>query len=433
MKYTLNEFCQKELSDCFEKIKIVDDSIDLKVMRRQVLEYYTNLFQRKSDPKQNKSFDFIDLFSGAGGLSTGLEECGLRSVLAVDNYETALRTYRFNRPDMDPNAIINEDIRDLVKNYTFPQAPVVVGGPPCQGFSEANRQRKAFDERNILYKFYVNTVDQVRPQIFLIENVEGILKVIDEIRQNFKKIGYHIFKPVLLNTSDFGFPQNRRRAFILGCSNEYLAIEHDISTIYTETIQSEKGKYCFALMDAIGDLPKLEAKTQVHATYDECQRWGYTFAGFHELTTPYTRLINVGSGKTVPILNHKAKYNNSRDIEIFRTLQPGENSNAESIRELNPYANRNDIFKDKYFKLQPDQPCKTITAHMYYDCNMYIHPYSARGLTPREAARIQGFPDNYFFLGTPNEWYRQIGNAVSPLLARVMGMALYNILLRINR
>ena len=115
---------------------------------------------------------------------------------------------------------------------------------------------------------------------------------------------------------------------------------------------------------------------------------------------------------------------NDRDINIYKSLKPGENSTSESIKKLNPYQNRNHIFKDKFFKLQPDKPSKTITAHMYYDTHMYIHPNQARGLTPREAARIQGFKDTFIFFGYPNEWYRQIGKSVSRNVASAVGHAL---------
>lgn len=170
-----------------------------------------------------------------------------------------------------------------------------------------------------------------------------------------------------------------------------------------------------------------------NATYSESATWGYTFAGFRDAASPYARLINHGLPIEVPLLNHRSKYNNDRDIQIYQLLRPGEKSDAESIQEINPYKNRADIFRDKFDKLLADEPCKAITAHMYYDCNMYIHPYQARGLTPREAARVQGFPDDYLFLGSPNEWYRQIGNAVSPLMARVLASGLKLVLERIYR
>jgi len=105
-------------------------------------------------------------------------------------------------------------------------------------------------------------------------------------------------------------------------------------------------------------------------------------------------------------------------------LAPGEDTGAEAIRDINPYKNRDHIFKDKFYRLRPNYPSKTITAHMYYDTHMYIHPNQARGLSPREAARIQGFADDFIFFGYPNEWYRQIGNAVSPIVAKAIGSAL---------
>ena len=169
-----------------------------------------------------------------------------------------------------------------------------------------------------------------------------------------------------------------------------------------------------------------------NSTHVESKKWGYTVAGISATSTEYTQLINEGIPVQRPLLNHRSKYNNERDIQIYQLLKPGEKSDAESIQEINPYKNRADIFRDKFDKLVADEPCKAITAHMYYDCNMYIHPYQARGLTPREAARVQGFPDDYFFLGSPNEWYRQIGNAVSPLMARVLANGLKCVLKRMN-
>ena len=138
----------------------------------------------------------------------------------------------------------------------------------------------------------------------------------------------------------------------------------------------------------------------------------------------YVKDIN-SKDKSLIIFNHKARYNNDRDIEIFSRLKPGEDSTAPSIQDINPYRSRNGIFKDKYFKLRPDFPCKTITAHMRLDCNMYIHPTQPRGLTVREAARVQGFPDNYVFCGTLQAMYRQVGNAVPPPLAKVLASAIY--------
>ena len=419
-----------QLGACFSKIKVVDHSIDLDDLFQKISNYYRAKF---SDPNNIPSdYDFIDLFCGAGGLSVGLEQEGFRPVMAIDKDRSATLTYRFNRPWLSESSILHEDIRQLVDKKIFPHVPLIVGGPPCQGFSVVNKHKKENDERNELYKFYVHAVDQSKPDIFLMENVEGILQLYNEIEKDFKKVGFITCTPLVLNAKDFGFPQSRKRAFILGISESHGDIAGELYKLFTQTIHSHLNEYSFTLGDAILDLPALEAKTQKNATYNESSRWGYTFAGFRDTITAYGKLINRGLPTELPLLNHRSKFNNDRDIQIYELLRPGEKSDAESIQEINPYKNRADIFRDKFDKLVADEPCKAITAHMYYDCNMYIHPTQARGLSPREAARVQGFPDDYFFLGSPNEWYRQIGNAVSPLMARVLGDGLKHVFERIN-
>lgn len=423
-------FIVNQLNSLFSKIKIIDRSVEKDQLHKQLLTYYKRKF---GSPIFSKfQYDFIDLFCGAGGLSIGLEQEGFRPVVAVDKERSAILTYRFNRPWLMDRNIIHEDIRDLVDQDIFPHVPVIVGGPPCQGFSVANKHKKENDERNSLYKFYVHSVDQAKPDIFLMENVEGILQLYNTIQEDFNKIGYITCPPLILNAKDFGFPQSRKRAFILGIKTEYGTISNELYQLFQTELQHYKDhRSLFTLWDAISDLPALEAKTMKNATYSESAVWGYTMAGFHNSESPYVRLINHGLPIEVPLLNHRSKYNNDRDIQIYQLLRQGEKSDAECIQEINPYKSRSHIFRDKFDKLRADEPCKAITAHMYYDCNMYIHPYQARGLTPREAARVQGFPDDYLFLGSPNEWYRQIGNAVSPLMARVLGSGIKKVLERI--
>ncbi|WP_243114503.1 DNA cytosine methyltransferase [Ethanoligenens harbinense] len=296
-----------------------------------------------------------------------------------------------------------------------------------------NKHKKENDERNELYRFYVHSVGQAKPDIFLLENVEGILQLYSKIKRDFSKVGYIACEPLVFNTKDFGFPQNRKRAFILGIKKEHQRISGELYQLFKDELQRHMRGTTLSLWDAICDLPALEAKTMKNSTYSENAVWGYTVAGFHDADSEYARLVNQGLPIRVPLLNHRSKYNNDRDIQIFQLLRPGEKSDAESIQEINPYKSRADIFRDKFDKLLAEEPCKAITAHMYYDCNMYIHPYQARGLSPREAARVQGFPDDYLFLGSPNEWYRQIGNAVSPLMARVLASGLKQVLERIYR
>ena len=263
------------------------------------------------------------------------------------------------------------------------------------------------------------------------ENVKGILKLYESIQEDFEEIGYKVCKPLVLSPKEFGFPQSRKRAFILGVKGTHSDLLEELYELFKTTVYAYKKEKPYTLWDAIGDLPEIKAKTLKNSTYVEGKEWGYTFAGVQNSSTEYAGLVNMDLADDVPLLNHRSKYNNERDIQIFQLLKPGEKSDAESIQEINPYKSRADIFRDKFDKLVADEPCKAITAHMYYDCNMYIHPTQARGLSPREAARVQGFPDDYLFLGTPNEWYRQIGNAVSPLMARVLGRGLKSVLERI--
>ncbi len=421
-----------QIKNEFKKINFVDNTFDKNVHQKQILSYFQNKIEYniKFNVEQQNAFKFIDLFCGAGGLSIGLEQTGLISDLALDKDKSSLLTYHFNRPYLKDEQIINDDIREVTKEFDFKKTPLVVGGPPCQGFSNANKQRQENDDRNQLYKFYVHTVENASPDIFLLENVEGILKHIEEIQKDFAEIKYTLY-PYRLNTKDFGFPQNRKRVFILGISNRYEKISYELHSIFNSTIQGEKGRVKFNLWDAISDLPNLKAKTERNSTFSESSEWGFTFGKLRINNSPYSNFINLRKNLEAPLLNHKSKFNNERDIEIYSLLKHGEGSDSESIASINPYLNREDIFKDKFFKLLPNEPSKTITAHMYFDCHMYIHPFSARGLTPREAARVQGFPDDYLFLGSPNEWYRQIGNAVSPILGRILGKALNNILKRI--
>ncbi len=179
-----------------------------------------------------------------------------------------------------------------------------------------------------------------------------------------------------------------------------------------------------SLQEAIGDLPVLSAKTNINSTDVEDEKTGYNISLKNSIAvSKYVDIINLGEKKTF-LYNHKARYNNSRDIEIFRRMNPGDNSSDPKIADIMPYKNSEHIFKDIYFKLEPDKVCKTITAHMKYDCNMYIHPFQARGLTPREAARVQSYPDDYYFKTAYTLTYMQVGNSVPPLMSRTIAKAI---------
>ena len=362
----------------------------------------------------------IDLFAGCGGLSLGMEQAGFTTVFANEINDSLFETYLFNR-NLSENSYFKGDINELNKNIKkyqsiFKSVDLVCGGPPCQGFSMANRQRILDDPRNSLYKAFLEFLKEVRPKFFVMENVKGMSKKIDEILNNFKEyLGEeYSFSYSLLNVKDFGLPQNRERFFIIGNR-----LNIDNNNLF-EKIKSNKLEKSFVLKDAICDLPELKSNKTKHNTQIENQEIGFFEIDYVYPKSDYADFINNGK-KVKKLYNHKNRYNNDRDIEIFSLLPQGKNSLHDSIEHIMPYKSRNHIFKDKYFKLDENEVCKTITSHMKYDCNMYIHPTQARGLSPRESARVQTFPDYYIFKGTPNYWYAQIGNAVPVKLAEFIG------------
>jgi DNA (cytosine-5)-methyltransferase 1 len=368
----------------------------------------------------------IDLFAGCGGLSLGLEYAGFEVQLASDFKSYAGETFTKN---IKNSSYLVADILDIEKNgwrdfkHYRNKVSLVAGGPPCQGFSMANRQRLSDDPRNKLYKSFLGAVNYIKPECVLMENVEGITKVSENIYNEFNDIGY-FGSHFVLNAKDFGIPQNRKRAFFIffkgSKKKNLIKLDAINECLKEEALNSKK----FILKDALFGLRRLQAKTIKNRTDLESSKYGYTEEISNEFPqNDYLRLINKNKASKV-IFNHLSRYNNDRDIEIFRLLPKGQNSLHESIQHLMPYKARNHIFKDKYFKLDPNKPCKTITAHMSYDCNMYIHPTQARGLSPREAARVQTFPDYFEFNGSYTKWYEQIGNAVPPHLGMIVGKSI---------
>lgn len=368
----------------------------------------------------------IDLFAGCGGLSLGFKQAGIDISFASDFKEYAAQTYQnFFNEEFIVDDILSLEENNWAKIRGFRnKINIVAGGPPCQGFSNANRQRIKDDPRNKLYRSFMSCINFIQPELVLMENVRGIKKIGSRIINEFYDIGYR-GEFYQLNAKDFGIPQNRERVFFLFFNEKRFDNIDERLFKFTQLLESKKFKSePTNLKNALYGLPKLQAKTKKNSTTYESKE-----NGFYEIssnkTNNYLKLIN--GYKKGKIFNHMARYNNPRDIEIFELLPQGENSLHESIRHLMPYKTRDHIFKDKYFKLDENKVCKTITAHMSFDCNMYIHPTQARGLTPREAARVQSFPDNFEFMGPYTKWYEQIGNAVPPLLAKKIGEAILEV------
>ena len=367
----------------------------------------------------SKKYKFVDLFAGCGGLSLGLEQAGFTPWFVNEIVEQFCNTYKRNHHLDDTHYFVG-DIAELNKNIDnysniLSDVILVCGGPPCQGFSMANRQRILDDPRNNLYKEYLLFLQHVRPAFFIMENVKGMMNKIEEIKQNFFDFlgTEYLFDFQILKAQDFGVPQNRERFILIG---NRLGINP--KEIFDEINKNKRSP--FTLRDALIGLPHLEARKIKGAKDVENSQSGFTECEFEYLVNEFYEFIN-GDKSISKLYNHKNRYNNERDIEIYRRLPQGANSLHESIADIMPYSRRNNIFKDKYFKLDETQICKTITSHMKFDCNMYIHPWESRGLSPREAARIQTFPDDYIITGSQNSWYAQVGNAVPVKLAKAIG------------
>ena len=368
----------------------------------------------------------VDLFAGCGGLSTGMEQAGFTPWFVNEIVPTFCNTYKCNHKLPDSHYYVG-DINQLNKDIAkfqdiLSDISIVCGGPPCQGFSTANRQRIIDDPRNNLYKAYLQFLSVVRPKFFVMENVRGMANKIEEIKQNFREyLGEEYqFDAAVLQAQDFGVPQNRKRLIMIGNRMGINPAE-----IFAE-IEKQK-RPAFVLKDALVGLPELHARAEKGRSDIENSISGFSVCDFDYPKTDFYRFIN--SDRSLDKLyNHKNRYNNPRDIEIFSRLPQGGDSLHPSIADIMPYSRRNHIFKDKYFKLEEGKICKTITSHMKYDCNMYIHPWQARGLSPREAARIQTFPDDYVLTGPQNSWYAQVGNAVPVKLAKAIGDAIMKFL-----
>ena len=368
----------------------------------------------------------VDLFAGCGGLSTGMEQAGFTPWFVNEIVPIFCNTYKCNHKLPDSHYYVG-DINQLNKDIAkfqdiLSDISIVCGGPPCQGFSTANRQRIIDDPRNNLYKAYLQFLSVVRPKFFVMENVRGMANKIEEIKQNFREyLGEEYqFDAAVLQAQDFGVPQNRKRLIMIGNRMGINPAE-----IFAE-IEKQK-RPAFVLKDALEGLPELHARAEKGRSDIENSMSGFSVCDFDYPKTDFYRFIN--SDRSLDKLyNHKNRYNNPRDIEIFSRLPQGGDSLHPSIADIMPYSRRNHIFKDKYFKLEEGKICKTITSHMKYDCNMYIHPWQARGLSPREAARIQTFPDDYVLTGPQNSWYAQVGNAVPVKLAKAIGDAIMKFL-----
>lgn len=420
--YRNNVKNDSKLMHAFKRLSVICNEEEQNCSNCPVCKYCNTYIENTRKNVSDDSFKMMDLFCGAGGLSLGFTQEGFVTGLANDIEECCVDTYAHNHPETPRNRIVLGDIKDVVEKLdellAGQKVNIVVGGPPCQGFSMANRQRLIDDPRNYLYKNYVEAVKKASPDFFVMENVKGMLSVAEQVKEDFRNIGYSV-ECHILNAKDFGVPQNRERLIYIGN-----CIGIDNESIFNEIFELSDSIPDHNLGDALFGLRSLEASRVKNATEDGSIESGFKIEK-NEIVDTNEYISYINQNRCIPVvLNHKARYNNDRDIEIFGRMEQGDRSDDPKIADIMPYARRNGIFKDKYFKLENDKVCKTITAHMKFDCNMYIHPTQARGLTPREAARVQSYPDDYFFRGAYTKTYMQIGNSVPPLLGRAIAQVI---------
>ncbi|MBO7470044.1 MAG: DNA cytosine methyltransferase [Bacteroidales bacterium] len=353
-------------------------------------------------------YNVIDLFSGCGGFSVGFERAGYRIIKAVEYDKTIAVSYSHNHKATimyaeDIGKIDNED------HFTCGESDVIIGGPPCQGFSMAGariREKNAFmnDPRNFLFRHYVNVVKIVRPKVFLLENVKGILSkdkgaIFKEIvsafsnPDNFEGDRYYLHYKVC-KAVEYGVPQQRERVVVIGVLNHDFNIDEVFEFARRNILKKDKHFFdAVSLRDAISDLghPTIDGITELQP----CQ-------------SRYQEFLREGCDKTS---NHIASKHNAIAINRMQHIEVGQN--WEVLNE-----DIHSVHSGAYGRLAWDKPTMTITTRFDTPAGgRFIHPVENRTLTPREAARIQSFPDSFEFLGNKTIVCRQIGNAVPPKMA----------------
>lgn len=390
-------------------------------------------------------FNFVDLFAGCGGLSEGFYRMGFHALAhvemdkwACETLRARMRHYGYRRID---DAVIEHDITQpdilslLDKAVDGKSVDVIIGGPPCQAYSSAGRARDPDgmknDPRNFLFESYAKVLNHFRPKFFVFENVTGLLtanvngnRMIDEVLsllgQNYRTASSS--DDLVLNAVNYGVPQTRKRVIIFGVRKD---IDIPVQLLYAGVVATHYGpedppderrglKKFVSVFDAISELPPLK------------QGEGKKSVEFH-FSRGNEFLKRIGSKSNAVLNDHVCRKHNPVDVERYRAMS----ANHWTFTEL--LENRPDLrherarlFDNSYAVQFWDLPARTIIAHLCKDGNQFIHPDSRQGrtLTVREAARLQSFPDDYFFAGSRGEQFRQIGNAVPPLFAEALAKAI---------
>lgn len=336
----------------------------------------------------------IDLFCGCGGMSRGFEDAGFEVGLAVDHWDDAIATYRHNAPKT--HAICG-DIKDLsldkIKDFLNPKDVVgIIGGPPCQGFSTVGK-RKIDDPRNQLYLEYCRIVKLISPRFFVIENVKGLTTlnngaVKKDIIERFSSMGYVVSYKVI-NAADYGIPQNRNRVFFVGIKDVNFSFPKEVGVRLTAK-------------DAISDLPSIN-------------EWDGESSILTYSQPPQNAYQNALRGRTKKLANHDFTRHSEQTVNIIGMIPDGGR-----IKDLPPEYWQIRKYNKAFERMSSARPANTVdTGH-----RNYFHYEENRIPTARENARLQSFPDDFIFLGTRGSQYKQIGNAVPPMLAKIIAQAI---------
>lgn len=350
----------------------------------------------------SKKFTCVDLFSGAGGLSRGFYDAGYDVVLGVDFDEVALKSFKENHGSaeiMQLDLFNHENIEKIVDFLTTKSInlDVLVGGPPCQGFSIAG-PRDMNDRRNSLYVAMVKLADRLRPQAVVLENVPGMIQTNDgigakRIIEDFKQIGYNMI-PKLLYAPDYGIPQMRKRVFFVGLLNQNAEFDFPKPMV-------DKLNY-ITCEDAIGDLPSLQTENGEIIYGEDVQE--YTMHPANE----YQKRMRKKSDK---VRNHIGSIPIEKTRHMISLIPEGKNYKALPEEYQGIYK-----YHEALTRYHSKKPSNTINtghrSHFHYKWN--------RIPTVRESARLQSFPDDFVFYGNKSQQYRQVGNAVPPILGQVV-------------
>ena len=393
---------------------------------------------------------FVDLFGGAGGMSLGFKMAGFRPLATLDSFGPGNDTYKRNFTSMPSGNVVCADagapkaIEEFVAATGLKRgdARVVIGGPPCQGFSVAGRVKLASlgngngakadprfidDPRNLLYKSFVKFIAYLKPDVVVMENVTGMISykdgaVVKEIERNLAELGYPHCDHRVLNAADYGVPQMRNRVFFMA-TRRGLTVSWPKPTHVQKTkstvMDTKAPNYHVTVWDAISDLPRI--KRPAKNTKIKNLQLKYS-------KSPSCDFQKKMRGTMTRVDNNMTRWHRKKDLEVFDHMKPGDRWADLSPNDKNKIGYNDDSFNDKWRRLPLHKPSWTVTSHLSKDGYMFIHPKQNRTISVREAARLQSFPDRFVFEGSRSSQFKQIGNAVPPLLARAIALSVRRIL-----